>query len=213
MGYVLTKSGFFVFSQCPRGLSSQAFANTIAPSAASVSLNSIPLTPATSRISASRRASIGLVDRPPAGPGWLHALALLVGQEAVMLRGGSRSSCRRGADRWRGGLRNDGRSDFGALMTKRVGAEASFVAFDLLRLNRANLRTNPHGRMKPTGEFRRQRGAGARHVGVFNGSSPFARCNRTSPCGHRSFVRVRSDVRRGFLCNPRLIVRRFLLEA
>jgi len=86
MGYVLTKSGFFVFSQCPRGLSSQAFANTIAPSAASVSLNRIPLTPATSRTSASRRATIGLVDRPPAGPGWLHALALLVGQEAVMLR-------------------------------------------------------------------------------------------------------------------------------
>jgi hypothetical protein len=56
-------------------------------------------------------------------------------------------------------------------MTKRVGAEASFVAFDLLRLNRANLRTNPHGRMKPTGGFRRQRGAGARHVGVFDGSS------------------------------------------
>jgi hypothetical protein len=46
-----------------------------------------------------------------------------------------------------------------------------FVAFDLLRLNRANLRTNPHGRMKPTGGFRRQRGAGARHVGVFDGSS------------------------------------------
>ena len=36
-----------------------------------------------------------LVDPPPAGPGWLHALALLVGQEAVMLRGGSRSICRR----------------------------------------------------------------------------------------------------------------------
>jgi hypothetical protein len=34
------------------------------------------LTTATSRIGASRRASIGLVDRPPAGPGWLHALAL-----------------------------------------------------------------------------------------------------------------------------------------
>ena len=41
-------------------------------SAASVSLNRIPLTPTTSRISASRRASIGLVDPPPAGPGWLH---------------------------------------------------------------------------------------------------------------------------------------------
>jgi hypothetical protein len=57
-------------------VSSQAFANTIAPSAASVSLNRISLTTATSRIGASRRASIGLVDRPPAGPGWLHALAL-----------------------------------------------------------------------------------------------------------------------------------------
>jgi hypothetical protein len=31
--------------------------------------------------------------------------------------------------------------------------------------------------------------------------------------GHRSFARVQSDVRRGFLCNPRLIVRRFLVEA
>ena len=31
--------------------------------------------------------------------------------------------------------------------------------------------------------------------------------------GHRLFVRVQSDVRRGFLCNPRLIVRRFLVEA
>ena len=213
MGHVLTKSGSFVFSQCPRGLSSQAFANTIAPSAASVSLNRIPLTPATSRTSASRRASIGLV-RSPARRARLAACARpACGARSCHVRGGSRSSCRRGADRWRGGLRNDGRSDFGALMTKRVGAEASFVAFDLLRLNRANLRTNPHGRMKPTGEFRRQRGAGARHVGVFNGSSPFARCNRTSPCGHRSFVRVRSDVRRGFLCDPRLIVRRFLLEA
>jgi len=30
---------------------------------------------------------------------------------------------------------------------------------------------------------------------------------------HRLFVRVQSDVRRGFLCNPRLIVRRFLVEA
>ena len=84
MGHLLTKSGFFVFSQCPRGLSSRAFVNTIAPSDASVSLNSIPLTPATSRISASRRASIGLVDPPPAGPGWLHALALLWGKKLSM---------------------------------------------------------------------------------------------------------------------------------
>jgi hypothetical protein len=37
------------------------------------------------------------------------------------------------------------------------------------------------------------------------------------PCGRKplfvTFVRVQSDVRRGFLCNPRLIVRRFLIEA
>jgi hypothetical protein len=36
----------------------------------------VDLHPSTSRISASRRASIGLVDCPPAGPGWLPALAL-----------------------------------------------------------------------------------------------------------------------------------------
>ena len=171
MGHVLTKSGSFVFSQCPRGLSSRAFVNTIAPSAASVPLNRIPLTPATSRISASRRASIVLVDPPPAGPGWLHALALLVGQEAVMLRGGSRSICRRGADRWRGGLRNDGRSDFGALMTKHVGGASPFVAFDLLRPNRANLRTNPHRANEADWRISSPTGRGARHVGVFNGSS------------------------------------------
>ena len=32
-------------------------------------------------------------------------------------------------------LRNDGRSDFLALMTKRGGAQTTLVAFDLLRLN------------------------------------------------------------------------------
>ena len=31
-------------------------------------------------------------------------------------------------------------------MIKRVGAEASFVAFDLMRLNGANLRSSPHTR-------------------------------------------------------------------
>jgi len=40
-------------------------------------------------------------------------------------------------------LRNDGRSDFGALMTKRGGAQAAFVAFDLLRLNGEDLRLRP----------------------------------------------------------------------
>jgi hypothetical protein len=57
---------------------------TIAPSAASVSLNRILLTPATNRISASRRASIELVD-PPAGPGWLYALDLLGGKKLLCL--------------------------------------------------------------------------------------------------------------------------------
>jgi hypothetical protein len=94
----------------------------------------------------------------------------------------------------------------------RRGA-SPFVAFDLLRLNRVNLRTNPHGRMKPTGGFRRQRAAGRAMLESSMDPQSFARYNRMSPCGHSSFVYVRSDVRRGFLCDPRLIVRRFLLEA
>ena len=40
-------------------------------------------------------------------------------------------------------LRKDGRSDFGALMAKRGGAQASLVAFDLLRLNGDDLRLRP----------------------------------------------------------------------
>jgi hypothetical protein len=128
------------------------------------------------------------------------------------------------------------------------------------RARRAVTSAGSHERMKPTGVFSRQRGAGARNVMVFNRSStvlealkpppaalrtpatpswqmrwPFA-CmapahavyppSRSELClylltgaslvdanGHRSFVRVQSDVRRGFLCNPRLIVRRFLVEA
>jgi ATP-dependent DNA ligase len=39
--------------------------------------------------------------------------------------------------------RIDGRSDFRALMTKRGGAEASLVAFDLLRLDGEHLRLRP----------------------------------------------------------------------
>ena len=171
MGYVLTKSGFFVFSQCPRGLSSQAFANTIAPSAASVSLNRIPLTPATSRTSASRRASIGLV-RSPARRARLAACARpACGARSCHASGGSRSSCRRGADRWRGGLRNDGRSDFGALMTKRVGAQARLWPSTFCVPIGPICAPTRTGRMKPTGGFRRQRAAGAGHVAVFNGSS------------------------------------------
>jgi len=54
--------------------------------------------------SPARRARLAACARPACGARSCHA------------SGGSRSSCRRGADRWRGGLRNDGRSDFGALM-------------------------------------------------------------------------------------------------
>ena len=40
-------------------------------------------------------------------------------------------------------LRKDGRGDFGALMTKRRGAQASLMAFDLLRLDGDDLRLRP----------------------------------------------------------------------
>ena len=40
-------------------------------------------------------------------------------------------------------LRSDGRSDFIALLTKRGGAQAALVAFDLLRLNGEDLRMRP----------------------------------------------------------------------
>jgi ATP-dependent DNA ligase len=38
---------------------------------------------------------------------------------------------------------DDGRSDFGALLTKRGGAQASLVAFDLLRLEGDDQRPRP----------------------------------------------------------------------
>jgi ATP-dependent DNA ligase len=44
-------------------------------------------------------------------------------------------------------LRNDGRSDFGALLTKRGGAQAALVAFDLLRREGEDLRLRPIGRI------------------------------------------------------------------
>src|SRR5271166_308906 len=56
-----------------------------------------------------------LVDRPPAGSGWLHAVK----------------------------LRSDGHSDFAALRTKAGSARACLVAFDLLSLNGADLRQRP----------------------------------------------------------------------
>ena len=40
-------------------------------------------------------------------------------------------------------LRKDGRSDFGALLIKRGGAEATLMAFDLLRLDGDDLRLKP----------------------------------------------------------------------
>jgi bifunctional non-homologous end joining protein LigD len=40
-------------------------------------------------------------------------------------------------------LRKDGRSDFGALLTKRGGAQATLIAFDLVRLNGDEQRVRP----------------------------------------------------------------------
>jgi bifunctional non-homologous end joining protein LigD len=109
-----------------------------------------------------------LVDRPRAGPGWLHEvkhdgfriLASKLSGERVKVWS------RRGADFTErfpaiaeavGGLpmdqalidgeavvfRDDGRSDFGALVTKRGGAQASLVAFDLLRREGEDIRQWP----------------------------------------------------------------------
>jgi bifunctional non-homologous end joining protein LigD len=108
-----------------------------------------------------------LVDRPPAGPGWLHEIKH-DGFRILALKQGGRVQVwsRRGADftyrfpaiaeAVRGlnvdralidgeaiVLQKDGRSDFGALMTKRGGAQATLVAFDLLRLNGDDLRLRP----------------------------------------------------------------------
>ena len=108
-----------------------------------------------------------LVDRPPAGPGWLHEIKH-DGFRIFARKQGERVQVwsRRGADfsyrfpsiaeAVRGlsadealidgeavVLRIDGRSDFHALMTKRGGAEATLVAFDLLRVNGDDLRLRP----------------------------------------------------------------------
>jgi bifunctional non-homologous end joining protein LigD len=108
-----------------------------------------------------------LVDRPPAGAGWLHEIKH-DGFRVLARKQGDRVQVwsRRGADftyrfptiaeAVRGlnvdralidgeavVLRKDGRSDFGALLTKRGGAEATLVAFDLLRLNGNDLRHKP----------------------------------------------------------------------
>jgi ATP-dependent DNA ligase len=108
-----------------------------------------------------------LVDRPPAGPGWLHEVKH-DGFRVLASKRGERVPVwsRRGADftyrfpafaeAVRGlnvdralidgeavVLRKDGRSDFGALMTKRGGAQATLVAFDLVRLNDDDQRLRP----------------------------------------------------------------------
>jgi ATP-dependent DNA ligase len=107
------------------------------------------------------------VDRPPGGPGWLHEVKhdgfriqvrKLGGQAKVWSRRGADFTGRfatiaeavRGLDVERAlidgeavVLREDGRSDFGALMTKRGGFMASLVAFDLLRLEGDDWRERP----------------------------------------------------------------------
>lgn len=56
-------------------------------------------------------------------------------------------------------LRKDGRSDFVALLTKRGGAEATLVAFDLLRVDGDDLRLRPlETRRESAGAARSRRG-------------------------------------------------------
>jgi bifunctional non-homologous end joining protein LigD len=105
--------------------------------------------------------------RPPAGPDWLHEVKH-DGCRILARKQGERGTLwtRRGTDYTDKLLgiaqavrslradealidgeavvfRPDGRSDFSVLMTKRGGAQASFVAFDLERLNRGNLCLRP----------------------------------------------------------------------
>jgi bifunctional non-homologous end joining protein LigD len=108
-----------------------------------------------------------LTDRPPAGLGWLHevkhdgfrVLARNQGERVdVWSRRGADFTNRfaRIAEAVRGlpvdqtlidgeavVFRDDGRSDFHALLTKRGGAQALLVAFDLLRLGGDDLRMWP----------------------------------------------------------------------
>jgi ATP-dependent DNA ligase len=108
-----------------------------------------------------------LVSRPPTGPGWLHEIKH-DGFRILARKQGERVTLwtRRAADytdklpaiaqavrslRADEALidgeavvfRPDGRSDFRALLTKRGGAKATLVAFDLLRLDREDLRLRP----------------------------------------------------------------------
>jgi bifunctional non-homologous end joining protein LigD len=105
-----------------------------------------------------------LVDRPPAAPGWLHEVKhdgfrVLAWKQGGLVRVWSRRGAdftdrfSRIAEAVRGlnvneamidgeavVFRDDGRSDFVALLTKRGWEQASFVAFDLLRLDGDDLR-------------------------------------------------------------------------
>jgi bifunctional non-homologous end joining protein LigD len=108
-----------------------------------------------------------LVERPAAGSRWLHEVKH-DGFRILARKLGERANVwsRRGADftdrfpaiaeAVRGlavekalidgeavVLRDEGRSDFGALLTKRGGAQASLVAFDLLRREGDDLRLWP----------------------------------------------------------------------
>ena len=108
-----------------------------------------------------------LVDRPPAGPGWLHEIKH-DGFRILAWKQGERVTVwsRRGADftgrfsRIADAVRSlsadeamidgeavvfldDGQSDFHALLTKRGWEQAALVAFDLLRFGGDDLRQRP----------------------------------------------------------------------
>jgi bifunctional non-homologous end joining protein LigD len=105
-----------------------------------------------------------LVAHPPIGPDWLHEVKH-DGYRILARKQGERVTLwtRRGTDYTdkfpriaaavRGlradealidgeavVFRHDGRSDFGALITKRGGEKASYIAFDLLRLDGQDIR-------------------------------------------------------------------------
>ena len=109
-----------------------------------------------------------LVAYPPAGPGWLHEMKhdgyrLIARKDAGRSRTcgpatepTSPTRCRESSRRFALYLSNnalidgeavvfrpDGHSDFVALRTKAGGEQASFVAFDLLSLECADLRQRP----------------------------------------------------------------------
>jgi bifunctional non-homologous end joining protein LigD len=108
-----------------------------------------------------------LVDRPPAGSGWLHEVKhdgfrIVALKQGALVKVWSRRAAdftdrfARIAEAVRGlsqdealidgeavVFQDDGRSDFHALLTKQGWLMASFVAFDLLRLDGDDLRQRP----------------------------------------------------------------------